>query len=100
MYNSKLSVTATNRSEKPAKGQIICQRTDYLSFYRFTDLLNDRLKLSELNFIGKIVQMVISAFIICSAHFVTFFPYEQVMVFMNSVISLELSNNVCYVILH
>ena len=38
-----------NRSRKPAKGQIICQRTDYLSIYRFTDLLNDKLKLSELN---------------------------------------------------
>ena len=36
------------RSEKPAKGQIICQRTDYLSFYRFTNLLNSRLKLSDL----------------------------------------------------
>ena len=34
---------------KPAKGQIICQRTDNLSFQRFTDLLNKRLKLSELN---------------------------------------------------
>ena len=53
MYNSKLSVIATNRSEKPAKGQIICQRTDYLSFYRFTDLLNNRLKLSELNVCQK-----------------------------------------------
>ena len=53
-------------------------------------------------FVGKIVQIVISAFR-CSAedvHFVTFFPYEQVMVFKNSVISQELSNNVCYVILH
>ena len=30
---------------EPAKGQIICQRTDYLSFYRFTNLLKDRLKL-------------------------------------------------------
>ena len=30
------------RSGKPAKGQIICQRTDYLSFHRFTDLLNGR----------------------------------------------------------
>ena len=33
------------RSRKPAKGQIICQRTDYLSFYRFINLLKDRLKL-------------------------------------------------------
>ena len=53
-------------------------------------------------FVGKIVQSVISPFS-CSAedvHFVTFFPYEQAMTFMNSVISAELSNYVCYVILH
>ena len=41
------------KSEKPAKGQIICQRTDYLSFHRFIDLLNDRLKLSELSVCRK-----------------------------------------------
>ena len=53
-------------------------------------------------FVGKIVQIVISAFS-CSAedvHFVTFFPYEQAMTFKNSVISAELTNHVCYVILH
>ena len=37
--------TASTRSRKPAEGQIICQRTDYLSSYRFTDLLKDRLSL-------------------------------------------------------
>ena len=68
-----------------------------MSFYRFTDLLNDRLKLSELNVCWKNVQIVISAFR-CSAEdvpFVTFFPYEQAMVFENSVISVELTNYVC-----
>ena len=53
-------------------------------------------------FVGKIVQIVISAFS-CSAedvHFVTFFPYEQAMAFKYSVISAELTNYVCYVILH
>ena len=45
---------------------------------------------------------MISAFR-CSAediHFVTFFPYEQAIVFKNSVISVELTSYVCYVILH
>ena len=53
-------------------------------------------------FVGKIVEIVISAFS-CSAkdvHFVTFFPYEQAMAFKNSVISAELTNYVCYLILH
>ena len=53
-------------------------------------------------FVGKIVQIVMSAFR-CSAedvHFVTFFPYVQAMVFENSVISVELTNYVCYIILH
>ena len=53
-------------------------------------------------FVGKIVQIVISAFS-CSAEdvdFVTFFPYEQAMAFKNSVISVELRNYVCYVFLH
>ena len=52
-------------------------------------------------FVGKNVQIAISAFS-CSAedvHFVTFFPYEQAMAFKNSVISVELTNYVCYVIL-
>ena len=40
----RVTVTMT-RSRKPAKGQIICQRIDYLSFYRFINLLKDRLKL-------------------------------------------------------
>ena len=47
-------------------------------------------------FVGIIVQIMISAFT-CSAedvHFVTFFPYEQAMVFENSVISVELTNYV------
>ena len=47
-------------------------------------------------FVGNIVQIVISAFR-CSAedvHFVTFFPYEQAIVFENSVISVELTNYV------
>ena len=51
---------------------------------------------------GKYVQIVISAFR-CSAkdvHFVIFFPYEQAMVFENSVVYVELKNYVCYVILH
>ena len=50
----------------------------------------------------KCVQIVISAFS-CSAedvHFVTFFPYGQAMAFKNSVISAELTNYVCNVILH
>ena len=53
-------------------------------------------------FVGEIVQIVISAFR-CSAEdgpFVIFFPYEQAMVFENSVISVELTNYVCYIILH
>ena len=53
-------------------------------------------------YFGKNVQIVISAFR-CSAediHFVIFFPYEQAMVFENSVISVELTNYFCYVILH
>ena len=43
-------------------------------------------------FVGKFVQIVISAFR-CSAkyfHSATVFPYEQAMVFENSVISVEL----------
>ena len=45
---------------------------------------------------------MISAFR-CSAEdarFVTIFPYEQAMVFENSVISVELTNYVFYVTLH
>ena len=38
---------------KPAKGQIMCQKTDDLSFDRFTDLLNDGVKLEELNVFWK-----------------------------------------------
>ena len=50
----------------------------------------------------KNVKIVFSAFR-CSAEdvsFVTFLAYEQAMVFENSVISLELTNYVLYVILH
>ena len=84
--------------------QETCKRTDYLLKDIFTNLLHDRLKLSELNVCWKIryVQIVISAFR-CTAedvHFVTFFPYEQALVFENSLISVELRNYVCCVILH
>ena len=47
-------------------------------------------------FVGNIVQIVISAFR-CSdedVHFVTFFAYEQAMVFESGVISMELTDYV------
>ena len=36
------NIGALDRSGKPAKGQIICQRTDYLSFDRLMDLLKQQ----------------------------------------------------------
>ena len=78
------------------KGQIICQRTDLRICY------TPDWSCKNWMFVGKNVQIVISAFS-CSAedvHFMTFSPYEQAMAFKNSVISAELTNYVCYVILH
>ena len=79
-----------------SKDRLFVLRQIYGSLKRQTEAVKTEC-LSE-----KIVQIVISAFR-CSAediHFVTFFPFEQAMVFKKSVISVELTNYVCYVILH